>query len=244
VFGVLSAVGVVVGSVLANWAAASYGPGKVEPMREMAPWAVGFGLVGGHFMHVFGYHPELLREDPWVVVRIWEGLSSMGGVLGALVGIAIAFRRMKVPLLPYLDALALGAAPGWAIARVGCFLVHDHPGVPTTFPLAVRFPAALGGPRHDLGLYDVLVLLGLSVLLFVVARTRPGQGRLMGLLAVGYCACRFGLDFLRATDLSFVDRRYAGLTPAQYVVAGLFCVGVWLLARPTVPLSRSGTEKG
>lgn len=229
VFGVLSTLGVVVGALVAERAARRYWPGHVEPLRGVVPWLVGLGLVGGHAMHVFAYHPELLdARDPWVVFRVWDGLSSTGGVLGALVGLFVYFRRLGKPVSPYLDALALGTAPGWAIARVGCFLVHDHPGVKTDFPLAVAFP---GGPRHDLGLYDVFVLLAITGVLFALARKRPAEGRLMGWLAVLYAPCRFGLDFLRASDLSFVDRRYAGLTPAQYVVVGLFAVGVWLLVR-------------
>lgn len=185
-------------------------------------------------MHLFAYHPELLTmKDPFVILRFWEGLSSMGGVLGALVGIFIYFRRIKVPISPYLDALALGTAPGWMVARIGCFFVHDHPGIKTDFFLAVDFPARIypGGPRHDLGLYDAFVLGGLSIILYLLKTRRPAEGRLMGVLAVGYTIPRFFLDFLRASDLSFVDRRYAGLTPAQYIVIGLFGAGVWLLAR-------------
>lgn len=236
IFGVLSTIGVGVGAVLAARAARRYGPGDDEPLRGVVTWAVMFGLYGGHLLHLFGYHPELLTaKDPFLVLRFWDGLSSMGGVLGALLGIFVYFRRIKTPVGPYLDALALGTAPGWAIARVGCFLVHDHPGVKTDFFLAVNFP---GGPRHDLGLYDVFVLLALTVVLYVAARFRPRQGRLMGLLAVIYSACRFGLDFLRASDMSFVDRRYAGLTPAQYIVVGLFAVGVWLLTRPAPEVQR------
>ena len=72
----------------------------------------------------------------------------------------------------------------------------------------------------------------LSLVLYGLKTTRPAEGRLMGVLAVGYSVSRFLLDFLRASDLSFVDRRYAGLTPAQYVVVGLFGAGVWLLTRP------------
>ena len=72
----------------------------------------------------------------------------------------------------------------------------------------------------------------LSLVLYALKTRRPAQGRLMGVLAVGYTVPRFFLDFLRASDLSFVDRRYAGLTPAQYVVLGLFAAGVWLLTRP------------
>ncbi len=234
IFGVLSAAGVVLGAWLASRQARTYWPGNDTPLRDMVTWAVIFGLVGGHFMHLFAYHPELLTAaDPWAIFRFWDGLSSMGGVLGALVGIFIYFRRIKVPVSPYLDALALGTAPGWMVARIGCFLVHDHPGVRTDFFLAVDFPARVyGGPRHDLGLYDVFVLGALSVVLYALKTRRLREGRLMGVLAVGYCIPRFLLDFLRASDLSFVDRRYAGLTPAQYVVLGLVATGVWLLLRP------------
>ncbi len=233
IFGVLSAAGVALGAYLAAREARRYWPGNDEPLRGVVTWAVLFGLYGGHFMHLFAYHPELLSwRDPLLVLRFWEGLSSMGGVLGALLGIFVYFRRIREPISPYLDALALGAAPGWAVARVGCFLVHDHPGVLTTSPFAVNFPVLeYGGPRHDLGLYDAVALALIGVLLHVLKLYRPREGRLMGVLAVTYSAQRFFTDFLRASDLSFVDRRFFGLTPAQYVVAVLFAVGVWLLVR-------------
>lgn len=236
IFGVLSAAGVVVGALLAARFARTYAPGDDTPLKDVVTPAVVGGLVGGHFMHVFAYHPELLKGDPLVVLRVWDGLSSMGGVLGALAGIFWFFRREKLPLMPYVDAIALGAAPGWSIARIGCFLVHDHPGVRTDFPLAVAFPVdRYGGPRHDLGLYDVFVLAGIGAILYGFSRLKPAQGRIMGLLAVLYSISRFLLDFLRASDLSFVDRRYAGLTPAQYVVVGLLFTGGWLLTRKAEP---------
>jgi phosphatidylglycerol:prolipoprotein diacylglycerol transferase len=230
-FGVVSTIGVVTGAALAIREAKKYAPGDDRPVNETIPWLVGCGLIGGHFMHIFAYHPEVLNGDPLVVLRVWEGLSSTGGMLGAMIGLFLSFRRMKEPILPHIDALALGTAPGWAIARIGCFLVHDHPGVPTDFFLAVNFPPSMGGPRHDLGLYDFFVLAIISAILWTWKRKRPKQGRLMGLLVVLYAPCRFFLDFLRASDLSFVDRRYAGLTPAQYVVVVLFGIGVWMLTR-------------
>ncbi len=227
VFGVVSAAGTFLGAWLAADQAKKWRPGNDQPLRDVVTWAVVGGLLGGHFMHVFAYHPELLEQEGWgVVLRVWDGLSSMGGVLGALAGIFAFFRKNKIKLMPYVDALALGTAPGWALARVGCFLVHDHPGWKTDFFLAVRYP---DGPRHDLGLYDFFVLVGLTVLLWTLKRKNPPTGMLMGLLALIYSISRFSLDFLRASDLSFVDRRYFGLTPAQYVVVGLAAVGVKLL---------------
>lgn len=228
VFGVVSALGVFLGAVLAAREARNYAKITDQPLRDVVPWAVGFGLTGGHFMHVFAYHPELLSGGIGVVLRVWDGLSSMGGVLGSLLGIFIFFRKNKIKLTPYLDPLALGTASGWTLARLGCFLVHDHPGVKTDFFLAVDFP---GGPRHDLGLYDMFVLGAIAVLLNVLKKRKPPQGTLMGLLATLYTVPRFFFDFIRASDLAFVDRRYAGLTPAQYVVVGIFGVGVWLLVK-------------
>jgi phosphatidylglycerol:prolipoprotein diacylglycerol transferase len=108
--------------------------------------------------------------------------------------------------------------------------VHDHPGVLTQFPLAVAFP---GGARHDLGLYDALVLGALSLLLYALSRRRLLEGRLLPLLAVLYSLVRFGLDFLRAgTDWPYSDARYFGLTPAQYVCVVLFTWGAWKLLGP------------
>jgi phosphatidylglycerol:prolipoprotein diacylglycerol transferase len=246
IFGVLSAAGVISGVYFAARAARVYWPGDPRPMQEFVTWAVLPGLIGGHFMHLFAYHPELLTaQDPFVLLRFWEGLSSMGGVLGAIIGIWYYFKREKIPVAKYLDALALGTAPGWAIARIGCFLVHDHPGVRTDFFLAVDFPVAgFGGPRHDLGLYDFLALSAITALLYTAARFRPRQGRLMGLLAVTYSAQRFLTDFLRADDLGFVDKRYFGITPAQFVVVALFGVGIWFLTRSAPEVTPLPVPKG
>jgi phosphatidylglycerol---prolipoprotein diacylglyceryl transferase len=227
VFGVLSAAGVAIGALLAARAARTIAPGDDTPLRDVAPTAIIVGLIGAHLLHVLGYHPELLEKDGVLgLLRIWDGLSSMGGVLGALGGIIWWFRRHKVPLGPYWNALALGTAPGWAVARIGCFFVHDHPGVRSDFPLAVAYP---GGARHDLGLYDFFVLAAIAGVLWLMARKPQPEGRLMGVLALSYSVCRFFLDFLRASDLSFVDKRYLGLTPAQFIVMGLAAIGVRLL---------------
>jgi len=227
-FGILTALGIYVGARLAARAARLYHPGDDRPLVEAAPWMLLAGLLGGHLVHLFAYHPEILeREGFGAVLRIWDGLSSMGGVLGGVIALNVVFRLRGWPVRPYLDAIALGAAPGWAIARLGCFTAHDHPGVRTDFPLAVAFP---DGPRHDLGLYDAILLGALAAVLYLLARRRRPEGLLMGVLAIGYSVPRFFLDFLRARDLPFVDGRILGLTPAQYLVVVWTALGIWLLA--------------
>ena len=243
-FGILTALGVILGSRLAARAAARYARLSPEPLARAVPWGVFGGFIGGHLLHVLGYHPELLvTQGPLVLLKLWDGQSSMGGLLGGIAGFVISFRRQGLALFPYLDALALGIAPGWALARLGCFTAHDHHGTLTDFPLAVAFP---GGARHDLGLYDAMVLATLSIILYALARRQRAPGTLIGILAIGYAIPRFFLDFLRARDVPFPDGRIFGLTPAQYVAIGLVAAGVALMIKAyrskNAPASARGKE--
>src|SRR5438477_462938 len=115
------------------------------PLNSFATWALVGGIVGGHFVHLFFYHPEELRSNGVLqVLKVWDGLSSTGGVLGGLAAGATFFRMRRLSFAAYGDVLALSVAPGWVVARLGCLSVQDHPGVLTRFPLAVAFP---GGAR-------------------------------------------------------------------------------------------------
>jgi phosphatidylglycerol---prolipoprotein diacylglyceryl transferase len=232
-FGIFAALGVYLGAVLTVRAGRRYGPGDTKSLSEVFTWALLGGLLGAHLLHVLGYHPELLRtQGPLVLLKVWDGVSSMGGVLGGILGIVLYFRRRRLSIYPYWDALALGTAPGWAVARMGCAIVHDHPGIRSDAWFAVAVGKAFpDGPRLDMGLIDCVLLLIISALLYLLARKPRPQGTLMGVLAIGYSVPRFFLDFLRARDLDFVDGRILGLTPAQWITPVLAAAGVYLLVR-------------
>jgi phosphatidylglycerol---prolipoprotein diacylglyceryl transferase len=225
-FGLLSALGILAAVQLTARTARQLGKDP-QVVLDFAVVGVLSGVAVGHLVHLVFYHPEEL-SDPWRVLRIWEGLSSMGGLLGGILAAAIFFRRRRIPFQDYADAFALGIAPGWGIARVGCFTVHDHPGVKTDFFLAVRFP---DGPRHDLGLYEAIVLFAIAALLWALHRRGVLRGRLLALLAVLYGVARFLLDFLRARDVAYADARHLGFTFAQYTAIGLVIWGVVSLRR-------------
>jgi phosphatidylglycerol---prolipoprotein diacylglyceryl transferase len=235
-FGALAALGVALAVRASAWAACRRGLDP-RPILDYALWGVLAGVLCGHLVHVGLYHPDEIR-DPRRLFAVWDGLSSFGGLLGGVLAALVFFGLRRAPLARYGDAFAVGVPTGWAVARVGCFLVHDHPGRLTTFPLAVAFP---GGARHDLGLYEAIVLFAISGLLWWLWSHHRLEGRLLGLLAVLYGVARFGLDFLRATDLPYVDARYAGLTPAQYGSFLLVAWGAWRLARrpPGAPSGRA-----
>jgi phosphatidylglycerol:prolipoprotein diacylglycerol transferase len=243
-FGAISALGVLLGARLAARVASADGlDGKA--VLDFAVVGVVAGVLGGHLVHLGFYHQEELR-DPWRVLKFWEGLSSMGGLLGATVAALFWFRRRQLAFAPFADAFALGLAPGWGVARVGCFTVHDHPGVRSDFFLAVDFP---GGPRHDLGLYEALLLFTIAALLWTLRRRGLLRGRLLALLALLYGTGRFLLDFLRARpgEVPYADARQLGLTFAQWFSLGLVAYAVARLSSgppKSAPASEAAPSPG
>ncbi len=226
-FGVLVATGVLVGSWIAEKQGEKMGLDKYD-MRWLSTRTVIGGFVISHVFDTIAYHPEVLLEEPERLLYIWAGLSSFGGFLGAAITFWWLTRKEKLPALAFADAIALGLAPAWIFGRAGCYTAHDHPGSFTDFFLAVPYP---DGTRHDLGLYEGIVTVFLTIGLWAYARKRRGPGALVAFLAIIYAPTRFALDFLRATDVDQADPRYVGLTPGQWASVACLVFGIWLLSR-------------
>jgi phosphatidylglycerol:prolipoprotein diacylglycerol transferase len=226
-FGVLVAIGVILGDRIVVHRGVQRGL-DAKDVKFLNARIVIVGFIMAHWVSVIFYFPERIKEDPKILLNFWAGLSSFGGFLGALLAFVYYTRKEKIPALPYADAVALGLAVGWIFGRTGCFTAHDHPGLHTNFFLAVRYP---DGPRHDLGLYELLLTIVMTAILFRYARKPRVPGRVIGLFATMYAPVRFGLDFLRARDVERPDERYFSLTPAQWACIATLGVGIWLLTR-------------
>lgn len=215
------------------------------------------GFVSAHLVAVLAYFPGEVAKNPLILLKIWENISSFGGVLGALFGIWLFF-RWKSPSLPpgtgwkYLDAFAFAFPFAWAIGRLGCTVAHDHPGTVTHFPLGVSlsspearayigyFYEAAGRladlpatetlsnmAYHDLGWYEFLYTLLVIVPAFLALDRKPRP--------TGFFPIAFVLLYLPARFfldfLRLSDARYGGLTFAQYAGIGGFAVAGYLLLR-------------
>lgn len=182
---------------------------------DLASWIVIGSMIGARLLHALAYEPASYLADPFRIFRVWEGgMSSFGGFLGAAAAAWLFVRRNKVPFAPYADIACYALPLGYGIGRIGCFLIHDHPGTLSHSIIAVKYP---DGPRLDHGL--LLSLTGFAIFAFFVIRNRragPREQDFLPLFMLIYGATRFFLDFFRAWDLSAADARYLFLTPAQY----------------------------
>jgi len=185
--------------------------------------------------HVFFYEPTFFIAHPAEIIAVWHGgLSSFGGLVGAMLAFVIALKRKKIKkefLSVYGNIISYSALFGWMIGRIGCLMIHDHLGKESTSFLAFNSPS---GQRLDMAFLEILYLIPLAIV-FLILKRKKREDLFAALLFVYYGILRFILDFWRA-DASFAtgDVRYLGLTPAQYFAMVLVVFGVFLYRKTRV----------
>jgi len=125
-WGVMVALGFMLGSNVCQKYAARRGINP-KAFADIVVWLAVGALVFGHIGWMI-YEPEAVAADPLVVLKIWDGLSSMGGFFGCTLLAIVFFKRQNIVVLRGGDILMIGLAFGYFLGRVGCFIVHDHPG--------------------------------------------------------------------------------------------------------------------
>ncbi|MEQ1567345.1 MAG: prolipoprotein diacylglyceryl transferase family protein [Myxococcota bacterium] len=225
----LVCIGFVVGLELARHRGVRLGL-DVRDVVDGAVFIVLSGFFWAHVVTVLFYFPERLRDSGiMAILRVWEGFSSTGGFLGAVLGAWMFYGLVrKRPILRHADVITWGFPFGWFFGRLGCGVVHDHIGGLTSFPLAMDFDHGLApwfvdgagyahGIRHELGLYEAVLMIPLMAAFVWFGKKDRVPGFFLGVFALYYAPVRFLLDFLRNSDLEgHRDLRYFGLTPAQY----------------------------
>lgn len=199
---------------------------------DLSFWIMLGSIIGARLGHVFLYEWNYYYAHWSEIFAIWHGgMSLFGGIIGGglcaiwKINPALSIgksgvKKYQLPMLKTLDALVFALPFGLGCGRIGCFLIHDHPGTLTHFILGVKYP---DGVRHDLGLELLFVNIALGITFLTFGRREQRSGFFLALFLLLYPPIRFLLDFLRVADA-----RYAGLTPAQYGMIGLFLIGFWL----------------
>ncbi|MBL8608627.1 MAG: prolipoprotein diacylglyceryl transferase [Myxococcales bacterium] len=255
--------------------AAQFGLEKRD-FRALTLWILVLGGLFGVGIDWLFYRPDVVAQAKPAFVL--QGISITGGFVGAVTGgfvwrylkitregLRLRFERRAEPvaLMPYSEVIVSTWPIAFTFGRLGCALVHDHPGVFATpgslgAKLAVAWPLHAGdgvtysfGPlhatygsllRYDLGLLECLYLAIITVAFAVTykRRLRPWTYTAAGCLLYG--GARFFLDFLRpGPSVSGGEPRHLGLTFAQWwsiavVVAGLvFARRAWRSTGSPIP---------
>lgn len=188
-------------------------------------------IVGGFFAahaHKYFYVEggwAAVWQHPQLLLQVWSGLASLGGILGGIAAGLAALWWQKIPrksVVQYFDALAFVFPQAWIFGRMHCAWVHDHPGIRTSSWLGVQYPRY---PRYDLGILEVLYLAVVIAWFYWLDRKPRAAGFYVVAFLVPYGCFRLWLDTLHVSVV-----RYAGLSVDQWSSLAAIGAGV-LLAR-------------
>jgi phosphatidylglycerol---prolipoprotein diacylglyceryl transferase len=210
------------------------------------------GLVGAKLWYVLltGEADALFRRGGFV----WYG-----GFIGAVIAILLNGWRRRVPARFTAEICAAPLALGYALGRVGCFLVNDDYGIPSHLPWAMKFPAGLPPTTvanlegmgvhfppgtdpmqvvavHPTQLYETAIMFLVFLWLWRQRKHGHGVGWLWAAYMVFAGAERLLVEFVRAKD----DRFIGPFTIAQITSVLLILVGGFLMYLWRTPAGEGG----
>jgi phosphatidylglycerol:prolipoprotein diacylglycerol transferase len=195
------------------------------------------GIVGAKV-----YYAILFKD--WRLLFDRAGLVWYGGLIGGFLAGSWLVWRNKVDFLKVADAAAPALSIGYALGRIGCFLVGDDYGRPTDAWYGVAFPK--GAPPttaeslrdfgvavdpsiasyqvlkvHPTQLYETAAALLMFAILMWLNRRPHGRGLAWGLFLILLGIERFLVEIVRAKD----DRFFGNFTVAQIISVLLVIAG-------------------
>jgi len=222
-FGALVALGALVGLwVFRRELARS---GLPDAAMDAAVYGLVGGLLGAKLLYVF----EHLDEGTFFGLFLDRGgMSWFGGFVGGLVAGFATIRAKRWPMMAVLAAATPALAIGQMLGRIGCFLVGDDYGHPTSLPWGVAFPKGLPPTDervHPTQIYEAIFLALFAWVLIRWRRKGLSDRTVLGRYFVGVGAFRFALEFVR------VNTRVVGpLTTAHLFALAVVGLGIVLLA--------------
>ncbi len=241
-FGLMMFLGFAVAGIVLTRQFRRYGLHEDDASSIVLAGALG-GIVGAKIYYAILYHDMSL-----LFTR--AGLVWYGGFIGGVIACSILVIRKRIPYLTAADATGPALAIGYALGRVGCFLVGDDYGRPTESWVGIAFPR--GAPPttaanlRDFGaavdpsipgstvlrvfptqLFEVAAGVLIFTILLSMSKRPHVRGRIFGWFLLLAGLERLFIEIFRAKD----DRFLGIFTVAQLISVLVMAVGLALLSR-------------
>ena len=212
-------------------------PMTEDELSGLFGWGI-FGLIlGARVFSAIIYEGEYYMRAPWLIFSPFrdgqfigfQGMSYHGGVIGAVIAVAIYSRNKKFDFREIGDMFVAGIPLGFTFGRLGNFINGELYGRITAGPFGMVFPQ--GGipptdryysaiireagnmgldvipgeifypPRHPSQLYEALFEgIVLWAIIWFFRNRKPFKGFLLTLYISGYGLIRFIIEYFRQPD--------------------------------------------
>ena len=182
------------------------------------------GLAGAKLLWVI----EHLGTGPWTdLLFSRSGLSWFGGFGGGVAAALFVIRHHRLRPLAIIAAATPALAIGHAIGRIGCLLVGDDYGVPSTLPWAMAFPNGLpptNVPVHPTQVYEAVALIPTAFVLFRMRRRGAGDRAVVGVYLLSTATLRFFIQWIRVYEPVLGPLGFAHVAALLAMAVGLWFI--------------------
>lgn len=230
-YGIIIAAGFLLAALYVLRRAPSFGLNEDIVIDAML-WATPVAIICARAYYVT-FNFDLYRDDPLSMLYIWEGgLAIYGGVIGALLTLAVFCKVRHVKFGALADLGAMGLLIGQIIGRWGNFVNCEAHGGETTLPwrMVITYSpesADLAVGYHPTFLYESLWnLLGFVLIHFYSKKHRKFRGEICLMYITWYGLGRGFIEGLRTDSLYFFG---TNMRVSQFVGFASFIAGLALL---------------
>ena len=212
-------------------------------------------ILGGRLGYVCFYQPNFFFQNPFEILKIWNGgMSFHGGFLGVVLGTVIYAKKNKIDLMHLGDLIAIASPPGLFFGRIANFINGELWGKATTSPWGMVFPANnakvcpenwVGAcTRHPSQLYEAALegfALWIVLLTFVfIFKSLKRRSEIFCIFLIGYGVSRAIIELYREPDAQFITTsnpngyiifitESLGFSMGQILCLPMIIVGITLL---------------
>jgi phosphatidylglycerol:prolipoprotein diacylglycerol transferase len=211
---------------------------RQDDITDGVLWVVPFAVLCAR-LYYCAFEWDTYKDNPISVLYIWQGgLAIYGGVIGALIGVAVYCHFKKIKVAALLDLVALGFMIGQSLGRWGNFFNREAFGGETDIFLRMGLLNSITGEttyHHPTFLYESLWNAAGFAALHFLSKKREYDGQ----IALGYAAWyglgRFFIEGLRTDSLYLPGtsiRVSQALGAASFLIAA--AVLVYFMFKPPV----------
>ncbi|MHB1253503.1 MAG: prolipoprotein diacylglyceryl transferase, partial [Candidatus Humimicrobiaceae bacterium] len=175
-YGILIAMGLVIGIVLAYYIA-KYRQLKADEIINFAPFAIIGGILGARLLHVIVNWSYYINNPSYIFAYRQGGLAIQGAAIGGIIALIIFAKVRKISFWAFADTLAPSLAIAQAIGRWGNFFNQEAFGRPTSSRIGIYIAPQNRPPDymnseyfHPTFLYESIANLILFIILIFMHR--------------------------------------------------------------------------
>lgn len=216
-YGILIALGVVIGTVLALREAKRRGLNE-DTLLDFLLFAIPGAIVGARIYYVV-FSWDFYKNNPSEILNLRGGGLAIHGAVIAGVIIAIIFSKIrKINFWVIADIVAPSLILGQAIGRWGNFANQEAHGGPTNLPWGILID---GVKVHPTFLYESIWNFFVFLFLMWYRKRAKAEGEVFLLYIILYSLARGLIEGLRTDSLMWGQFRVAQLISAATIIVGI-----------------------